>query len=131
MTGTDDSLSAARLTDLVKRTLMVMFGRRPVSGTYILDAPAVWQAIWASKEGRVIYAGWRGGYGNAVVVQHEGNVATLYAHMSVIQASEGDWVETGEVIGLIGSTGWSTGPHLHFETRVDGEPRDPQLFLPG
>ena len=48
MTGTDDSLSAARLTDLVKRTLMVMFGRRPVSGTYTLDAPAVWQAIWAS-----------------------------------------------------------------------------------
>ena len=48
MTGTDDSLSAARLTDLVKRTLMVMFGRRPVSGTYTLDGPAVWQAIWAS-----------------------------------------------------------------------------------
>ena len=48
MTGTDDSLSAARLTDLVKRTLMVMFGRRPVNGTYTLDAPAVWQAIWTS-----------------------------------------------------------------------------------
>ncbi len=48
MTGPDDSLSAARLTDLVKRTLMVMFGQRPVSGTYTLDAPAVWQAIWAS-----------------------------------------------------------------------------------
>ena len=48
MTGTDESLSAARLTDLVKRTLMVMFGRRPVSGTYTLDAPSVWQAIWAS-----------------------------------------------------------------------------------
>ena len=48
MTGTDDSLSAARLTDLVKRTLMVMFGRRPVSGTNTLDVPAVWQAIWAS-----------------------------------------------------------------------------------
>lgn len=87
--------------------------------------------IWASKAGRVIYAGWKGGYGNTVIVQHEGNVATLYAHQSVLQSAEGDWVEQGEVIGLVGSTGWSTGPHLHFEVRVDGAPRDPMLFLPG
>lgn len=88
------------------------------------------QAIWASKAGTVIFAGWRGGYGNAVVVQHEGNVATLYAHMSEIRASEGDFLESGDLLGLVGSTGNSTGPHLHFETRVNGEPRDPELFLP-
>lgn len=88
------------------------------------------EAIWASKEGRVIFAGRRGGYGNAVVVQHEGNVATLYAHMSEVRSADGDWVEQGEVIGLVGSTGWSTGPHLHFEVRVDGTPKDPMLFLP-
>lgn len=91
---------------------------------------ATGQAIWAAKEGRVIFAGWKGGYGNTVIVQHEGNVATLYAHMSQIQAVDGEWVEQGELIGLIGSTGWSTGPHLHFETRVDGEPKNPELFLP-
>ena len=87
--------------------------------------------IWASKEGRVIFAGGKGGYGNTVIIQHEGNVATLYAHMSEFRSSEGDWVDRGEVIGLIGSTGWSTGPHLHFETRIDGVPKDPELFLPG
>jgi murein DD-endopeptidase MepM/ murein hydrolase activator NlpD len=89
------------------------------------------QAVWASKEGRVIFAGVKGGYGNTVIVQHEGNVATLYAHLSALRTSDGDFVDTGEVIGLIGSTGWSTGPHLHFETRVNGEPKDPLLFLPG
>lgn len=88
------------------------------------------QAIWASKAGRVIFAGSKGGYGNAVVVQHEGNVATLYAHMSAFRSSEGDMMEAGDIVGLVGSTGFSTGPHLHFETRVNGVPKDPQLFLP-
>jgi len=89
------------------------------------------QAVWAAKEGRVIFAGVKGGYGNTVIIQHEGNVATLYAHLSALRTSEGEVVEQGELVGLIGSTGWSTGPHLHFETRVNGEPKDPQLFLPG
>ncbi|MEM8706151.1 MAG: M23 family metallopeptidase [Actinomycetota bacterium] len=87
--------------------------------------------IWASKEGRVIFAGWKGGYGNTVVMVHgDGTVTTLYAHMSVIHAGVGDQVDQGEVIGEIGSTGFSTGPHLHFEVRVNGEPKDPQAFLP-
>ncbi len=88
------------------------------------------QAIWAAKAGRVIFAGSKGGYGNAVIVQHEGNVATLYAHMSALRTSVGDQLEAGDLLGLVGSTGYSTGPHLHFETRVNGEPRDPELFLP-
>ena len=87
--------------------------------------------IWASKDGRVIFAGWKGGYGNTVVMVHgDGSVTTLYAHMSVIHAAPGDRVDQGEVIGEIGSTGFSTGPHLHFEVRVNGEPKDPQAFLP-
>ncbi|MEZ5166896.1 MAG: peptidoglycan DD-metalloendopeptidase family protein [Acidimicrobiales bacterium] len=88
------------------------------------------QLVWAAKAGRVIFAGRKGGYGNAVVIQHEGNVATLYGHLNSFQSSEGDWVEAGDVIGLVGSTGRSTGPHLHFEVRIDGVPKDPQLFLP-
>lgn len=87
--------------------------------------------IWAAKEGRVIFSGWKGGYGNTVVMVHgDGTVTTLYAHMSVIHASVGDQIDQGEVIGEIGSTGFSTGPHLHFEVRVNGEPKDPVLFLP-
>ncbi len=86
--------------------------------------------IWASKDGSVIFAGRKGGYGNTVIIQHDGAVATLYAHMSEIFAGTGDRVDQGEVIGLVGSTGWSTGPHLHFETRFNGEPKDPLLFLP-
>lgn len=86
--------------------------------------------IWASKDGRVIFAGWKGGYGNTVVMVHgDGTVTTLYAHMSVIQASVGDMVDQGEVVGKIGSTGFSTGPHLHFEVRVNGTPKDPVAFL--
>ncbi len=87
--------------------------------------------IWASKDGRVIFAGRKGGYGNAVVLQHAGNISTLYAHMSSLEASVGDLVDQREIIGLTGSTGYSTGPHLHFEVRVDGVPKDPELFLPG
>lgn len=85
--------------------------------------------VWAAKAGRVIFAGWRGGYGNAVVIQHEGNISTLYAHMEALKTTRGDWVDQGEIIGLVGSTGLSTGPHLHFEVRVDGVPKDPELFV--
>ncbi len=113
------------------------FGNRvhPIFGTVRMHsgvdiAGSTGDPIWAAKEGRVIFAGWKGGYGNTVIVQHEGNIATLYAHMSEILARDGDWVDGGEVIGKVGSTGWSTGPHLHFETRQNGEPKDPLLFLP-
>ncbi|MFN0027878.1 MAG: peptidoglycan DD-metalloendopeptidase family protein, partial [Acidimicrobiales bacterium] len=85
--------------------------------------------VWASKEGEVILAGWNGGYGNCVIIAHEGGMATLYGHMSELAVSEGQVVEQGETIGWVGSTGASTGPHLHFETWVGGEPYDPYLFL--
>ena len=86
--------------------------------------------MFASKDGEVLYAGARGGYGNAVIIEHDGGVTTVYAHLSKIAVTAGDHVATGEAIGLIGSTGLSTGPHLHFEVRVGGVAKDPELFLP-
>ena len=85
--------------------------------------------IRASGPGRVVWAGPRGGYGNLVAIDHGNGLATLYAHQSRIDVTTGERVVTGEVIGLVGSTGFSTGPHLHFETRELGTPADPQYYL--
>ena len=89
------------------------------------------QPIWAAKLGTVIFAGWRDGYGNIVLVEHEGPVITLYAHMNELLVSKDMEVATGDLIGKCGSSGRSTGPHLHFEVRSGGEPKDPQIVLPG
>jgi murein DD-endopeptidase MepM/ murein hydrolase activator NlpD len=87
--------------------------------------------IVAAKSGQVQVAGWSSfGYGFHVVLDHGGGVETLYAHMSRIAVRAGEWVEAGEVIGYVGSTGWSTGPHLHFEVRVNGVARNPLAYLP-
>ena len=85
--------------------------------------------IRAAKAGTVILAGWYGGYGQAVVVDHGGGLTTLYAHQSRLGTSTGQEVSAGEVIGYVGSTGNSTGNHLHFETRVDGSPQNPRRYL--
>jgi murein DD-endopeptidase MepM/ murein hydrolase activator NlpD len=85
--------------------------------------------IVAAADGRVIFTGWRGGYGNTVIIDHGGGVATLYAHQSSIAVGYGDVVNGGDVIGYIGSTGLSTGPHLHFEVRESGTPVDPAGYL--
>jgi murein DD-endopeptidase MepM/ murein hydrolase activator NlpD len=76
-------------------------------------------------DGVVEFAGVRGGYGNTVVVKHSGNRTTLYAHLSRIDVRVNQNVDQGDRIGAVGSTGWSTGPHLHFEFKVAGEHRDP------
>lgn len=86
--------------------------------------------VVAAEAGEVYFAARLGGYGNTVLIDHGGGMHTLYAHQSELHVSEGDLVERGEVIGLIGSTGRSTGPHLHFEIQLDGEPVDPMRFLP-
>jgi murein DD-endopeptidase MepM/ murein hydrolase activator NlpD len=85
--------------------------------------------IRAADSGRVIFAGWYGGYGRSVVIDHGGNLTTLYAHASQIFVSEGQMVARGEPIAAIGSTGLSTGPHLHFEVRENGEPTNPMIYL--
>ena len=86
-------------------------------------------AIRAAKSGTVIFSGWQGGYGQAVVIDHGGGLTTLYAHQSRLASSAGQDVEAGELIGYVGSTGNSTGNHLHFETRVDGSPQNPRRYL--
>lgn len=109
--------------------------RHPILGYSRLHAGTDFGAsqgtpVWAAKEGQVISAGWRGGYGNAVVIAHDGGITTLYAHLSRVDVSNGSWVGAGEVVGAVGSTGLSTGPHLHFEVRVGGTPQNPMLFVP-
>jgi murein DD-endopeptidase MepM/ murein hydrolase activator NlpD len=85
--------------------------------------------IWAAKSGTVIFAGRQSGYGNVVIIDHGGGMTTLYGHMSRIGTRDGASVGQGSTIGAVGSTGHSTGPHLHFETRYGGSPRNPRGCL--
>ncbi|MDP9406001.1 MAG: M23 family metallopeptidase, partial [Actinomycetota bacterium] len=85
--------------------------------------------IVAVADATVVSAGERGGYGNTVVLDHGDGLATLYAHQSRLAVSAGETVSRGQVIGYVGSTGYSTGPHLHFEVRVNGEARDPMAYF--
>nr|WP_157091578.1 M23 family metallopeptidase [Methylobacterium nodulans] len=83
----------------------------------------------AAAAGTVVSADYAGGYGNMVEIDHGHGIATRYAHLSAFAVSPGQTVEAGQIIGRVGSTGRSTAPHLHYETRIDGEPVDPQRFL--
>jgi murein DD-endopeptidase MepM/ murein hydrolase activator NlpD len=85
--------------------------------------------VRAASDGEAVIAGARGGYGNTVVLGHGGNMATLYAHLSQVLVRPGQAVTAGQVVGLAGSTGMSTGPHLHFEVRLNGTPVDPLSYL--
>jgi murein DD-endopeptidase MepM/ murein hydrolase activator NlpD len=83
----------------------------------------------ATAAGTVTMAGWNGGYGRMVEVDHGNGFATRYAHLSAIDVEVGQSIRIGQIVGRVGTTGRSTGPHLHYETRVDGEAVDPQKFL--
>ncbi|MBN3941970.1 MAG: peptidoglycan DD-metalloendopeptidase family protein [Nostoc sp.] len=85
--------------------------------------------IRAADSGTVIFAGWYGGYGRAVIIDHGNGITTLYGHTSELYVSEGQAVERGQAIAAVGSTGFSTGPHLHFEVRRNGTPVDPANYL--
>lgn len=111
------------------------FGYRthPIFGTVIyhsgIDIGVVsGTAVPAADSGTVIYSGWAGGYGYFVMIDHGDGIVSCYGHNEELLVQEGDKVSKGDVISLSGSTGYSTGPHLHFEVRQDGEPIDPTSF---
>lgn len=85
--------------------------------------------IYAAAPGTIVYAGWRGGYGRLIEIRHDNGLVTRYAHLSRIDAKVGDSVEGGDTIGGLGSSGRSTGPHLHFEVRINNRAVNPRPFL--
>ena len=85
--------------------------------------------ILAFRPGAVMFSGYRPGYGNMVVLRHDDGLESIYAHASVTLVSSGDWIDAGTPIARVGSTGQSTGPHVHFEVRRDGAPVDPMPHL--
>lgn len=104
--------------------------RHPIFGIRRMHTGVDISASWGSPvavaaDGRVIYTGWFGGYGKIVVIDHGGGISTLYAHLSRILVATGATVRKGEIIGRAGSTGYSTGPHVHFEIRINGRPVNP------
>jgi murein DD-endopeptidase MepM/ murein hydrolase activator NlpD len=105
------------------------FLSRPAMHTGVDFRAEVGDPIQVTASGIVTAAGWSGGYGKMVEVDHGNGFATRYGHMSAIDVKVGQQVKIGESLGKVGSTGRSTGPHLHYETRIDGEAVDPQRFL--
>lgn len=93
-------------------------------------AAPVGTPIRAAQDGSVSFVGWRGGYGLTVEIRHGGRLRTRYAHQSEVAVTRGQRVRRGQVLGRIGTTGSSTGPHLHFELAVAGADRDPAHALP-
>jgi murein DD-endopeptidase MepM/ murein hydrolase activator NlpD len=102
---------------------------RPAMHTGLDFRAAMGDPVRATANGKVASAGWAGGYGRMVEVDHGNGLSTRYGHLSEIGVKVGDPIKIGQVIGAVGSTGRSTGPHLHYETRIDGEAVDPQKFL--
>jgi pyruvate/2-oxoglutarate dehydrogenase complex dihydrolipoamide acyltransferase (E2) component len=102
---------------------------RPAMHTGLDFRAATGDPVRATANGKVVSSGWAGGYGRMVEVDHGNGLSTRYGHLSEINVKVGDTVKIGQVIGEVGSTGRSTGPHLHYETRIDGEAVDPQKFL--
>jgi murein DD-endopeptidase MepM/ murein hydrolase activator NlpD len=105
-----------------------IFGTRRFHSGIDLAAP-YGTLVKAADGGQIIQAGYFGGYGNSIMVYHGGGFATWYAHLSSINVSMGQFVQKGQVIGLVGATGWTTGPHLHFEVRINGNPQNPLGYL--
>jgi murein DD-endopeptidase MepM/ murein hydrolase activator NlpD len=109
--------------------------RHPIYGTTRLHGGTDFAAgtgarIHAADSGTVVYAGWSSGYGQLTCISHGGGVSTCYAHQSEIWVNDGERVDRDEGIGAVGSTGDSTGPHLHFEVRVHGDRVNPVGYLP-
>lgn len=107
----------------------------PIQGTQVQHpgfdlAAGPGSDVSAAARGTVIFAGPAGTYGNLVALRHEGGFETRYAHLSAVEVQVGDQVDAGQEVGKVGTTGYSTGPHLHFEVRRDGKAIDPAPLLP-
>ena len=105
------------------------FSRRAAMHSGMDFRGATGAPIFSAAKGRVSFVGWKGGYGKTVEVTHPNGLMTRYAHMSSFKAKVGDKVAAGQIIGAIGSTGRSSGPHLHFEVRLHGRAVNPRTFL--
>jgi murein DD-endopeptidase MepM/ murein hydrolase activator NlpD len=129
-TGDDPVVGSSKLSWPLSGPITSRFGQRwgRMHEGIDLGVPTG-RPIGSAAPGRVTYAGWMSGYGNTVMVDH-GSLVTLYGHQSRIAVHVGQSVARGQVIGYVGSTGNSTGPHLHFEVRVGGTPKDPLRYLP-
>jgi murein DD-endopeptidase MepM/ murein hydrolase activator NlpD len=130
------NIPTGRLTYPTTGILTSGFGYRisPISGTqrfhYGIDIGASHGTpIVAAADGDVIQVGYISGYGHSVLIYHGGGYATFYAHMSGYAVSSGQHVARGQTIGYVGSTGYATGPHLHFEVRINGAPQNPLDYL--
>ena len=102
---------------------------RPAMHTGLDFRASTGDPVRATANGKVVSSGWQGGYGRMVEIDHGNGLSTRYGHLSEINVKVGDVIRIGQVIGAVGSTGRSTGPHLHYETRIDGDAVDPQKFL--
>jgi murein DD-endopeptidase MepM/ murein hydrolase activator NlpD len=134
--GKSTATSSGRFNWPITGRIVSKFGyrRHPLWGgihlhTGVDIAAPYGKPIICADSGEVIYSGWWDGYGKAVVIDHGRGYTTVYGHMSRIYMQVGQKVEKSQVIGLIGSTGFSTGPHLHFEIRYNGKPVDPLPYL--
>lgn len=129
--GTDGRVSGSGLAWPLRGPVTSPFGSRWGRLHAGIDISAgTGTPIRAAKSGTVVFAGSMSGYGNAVIIEHGGGMSTLYAHQSRLGTNDGATVAQGQVIGFVGSTGHSTGPHLHFETRIGGSPQNPMRYLP-
>jgi lipoprotein NlpD len=115
-----------------KGTLTSLFGMRKRGKHEGIDIAAPkGTPVHSAAEGEVVFSGWGPtGYGKMVLIKHKHHLTTLYAHNSKLLVKKGSWVKQGHKISLMGSTGRSTGPHLHFEVRNDTHPKDPIKYLP-
>jgi murein DD-endopeptidase MepM/ murein hydrolase activator NlpD len=138
-------------SDRLSATMVAVPVRKPVTGEIDLSSPFgvrvdpfvheaamhtgldfrgdIGEPIHATAVGTVTVAGWTGGYGKMVEIDHGNGLATRFGHLSEIDVNVGEKIRIGQVVGKLGSTGRSTGPHLHYETRINGEPVNPQKFL--
>ncbi len=105
------------------------FGRGPAMHSGLDFRSGHGDPVRATANGKIVTAGWNGGYGKMVEIDHGNDITTRYGHLSEIEVKVGQTVRVGQTIGRVGSTGRSTGPHLHYETRIDGDAVDPQKFL--